>query len=55
MKSRLMFAREKEEKDQNFWNNDVWTDYFKSELSEHQTKYSIPGKDPRTNSVKKNH
>lgn len=59
MKSRLTFAREKEEKDQDFWNNDVWTNYFKSELSEHQTKFSIPGKDPRTNSEpwswKKNH
>lgn len=50
MKFRLMFAREKEVKDQDFWNSNVKTAYFQSEISEHKTKYSIPGKDPRTNS-----
>lgn len=44
IKSRLTFDREKEEKVQDFRNNNVWTDYFKSKLSEHQTKYSIPEK-----------
>lgn len=39
MKSRMTFAREKEAKDQDLWNNEVWIDYLKSELSEHQTKY----------------
>lgn len=53
MRSRLMFDREEEEKHQDFWNNDAWKDYFKSELSERQTKYSIPRKDPCTNSPPK--
>lgn len=54
MRSRLMFTREQEEKHQDFWNNDAWKDDFKSELSERQTKYSIPGKDPCTNSPPNN-
>ena len=38
MKARLKFTRENVDKDQDFWNNVLWTDESKTELFGHQNR-----------------